>query len=369
MYFNLNFSKKRWLFLLCFLLLGSTNIWAFSFQPAPLNPLFREPLADPFAKSSSFRLLGITDDSGVPNSVLVANNETKRYEKAIYKDSLIHNYWQMKSAINIGLLRLSLNPSIEVEGYINGGLNTVFQQKGSVDSLGFDGMYGAGITVKLLNFLVVQAGFNHFSGHWGDEILANLLKNNPDLDYYNNSSTYRLTEYTRGNSWMAGASLEPVPWGRIYVFAELPMKSAWIRPGIHVPSTTIRPGSDNDSQFDHITSQEGLSGLTPPGLEYQALRLQGGIELRHMVSDIGALFFALDLQAHQDGQTQHQVGQYNPDNLWEVEYTIGGGLEINQSPLDRKVRIECYYHNGRFPLLNYFFQRSKYFIFGLTISN
>jgi hypothetical protein len=346
---------------------GTSGVWAISFQWAPLDPLFREALADPFACSTSFRYLGVLDEASVPDSVLVANSESQQYEKIMYDNTLQRGYWQMKSAVNVGLLRVTLGP-VQAEGYIQGGLNTVFQKQGSVDALGFDGMYGAGMTMRFFGIVAIQAGFHHFSGHWGDEILADLQESNPGLDLYSSTSTHHLEEYTRGNSWLAGISLEPVTWGRLYFFAELPMKKAWIRPGIHVPADTIKPGSEDTNQFENITGQEGLSGLTAYDSSYKAWRLQTGLELRFPVWKMGSFFLAGDVQVHQDGQTLHQVGGYDPDNPWEFEYTVGGGFEFNQSVLGRKMRLECYYHNGRFPLLNYFFQRSKYVVMGIAIS-
>ncbi|MFA7118191.1 MAG: hypothetical protein WC159_05390, partial [Sphaerochaetaceae bacterium] len=122
------------------------------------------------------------------------------------------------------------------------------------------------------------------------------------------------------------------------------------------------------SQFENITGQEGLSDLTAYDSSYKAWRLQAGLELRFPVWDMGSFFLAGDVQAHQDGQTLHQVGGYDPNNPWEFECTVGGGFEFNQSILGRKMRLECYYHDGRFPLLNYFFQRSKYVVMGIAIS-
>lgn len=366
MFLNFRVYKKLMGFLYV-LILGVSSLWAFAFEWSPVDPLFREPLADSFACSTSFRLLGVLDRTSVPDTVLVVNSDTKKYEQFAYDDKSLRMYWQMKSAVNFGVLRFSSGP-VQAEGYIQGGLNTVFQKEGSIECLGFDGLYGAGATVKLFDTLVVQAGFHHFSGHWGDEILEKLLQRHPSVDIYNPTTKYHLAEYTRGNSWLAGVSLEPVTWGRMYFFAELPMKRAWIRPGIHVPSTTLKPGSEDKNQFEHITGQEGLENLTPPGSSYKAWRLQGGMEVRYPVLDVGSLFFVGEVQAHQDGQTLHQVGGYSPDNPWEFEITVGGGFEFNQTALGRKMRLECYYHDGRFPLLNYFFQRSKYVVLGIAIS-
>lgn len=358
--------RKSCFFLLVLLVVLLQGAWALSFQWAPVDPLFREPLADPFAPSSSFRSLTVTDESGIPDSVLASNKEDQKYEKLQYDDEGQLGYWQMKSAVNIGVLRVS-EGFFQAEGYIQGGLNTLFQKEGTINALGFDGFYGAGVTVRLFDKVAIQGGFHHFSGHWGDEIIGDLLEYNDSIDLYGDSATYHLEEYTRGNSWMAGLSVEPTERWRVYCFAELPMRHAWIRPGIHVPASTRKPGSE-DSQFDHITGQENLTGLSPYDSSYKAWRLQAGGELRFPVSDVGSFFLAADVQAHQDGKTKHQVGSYDKDNPWEWEYTAGGGFEFNKGILDRKVRLECYYHDGRIPLLNYFFQRSKYVVMGIAIS-
>jgi hypothetical protein len=101
---------------------------------------------------------------------------------------------------------------------------------------------------------------------------------------------------------------------------------------------------------------------------YKAWIIDGGVELRYPLHNLGSLFFVADVVANQDGQTLHHVGGYDPDNPWEFEYTLGVGLEFDQSIGFGHARILCSYHDGRFPLLNYFYQRSKYFGIGFSIS-
>jgi len=351
----------------CFLVLPLSGVAALSFTWAPLTPLFREGLVDPFSDSTSFRYLKVLNEEGVPDSILVADKEDNEYKRYPHDVRGLDEFWQMKSAVNIGLLRLSTE-NLDIEGYLAGGMNTVFQRKGGIDCLGFDGMYGAGVSLRIAGTVVLSAGFHHFSGHWGDEIITNAMEINPTLDFYSPAKNEHLAEYTRGNSWMARLSIEPTARQRLYFIAELPMKRAWLRPGIHVPSYVLKPGTGDVDQFQNMTGQEGLSGLTGYGEDYKAWRFQGGFEIRKPVATVGSLFFATEVQAHQDGKTLHQVGGYDASNPWEFEYTIGAGFEFNQGPMDRKFRLEVNYHDGRFPLLNYFFQRSKYIVVGLAIS-
>ncbi len=364
--FSLQSKTRKLILVLVTVLFLSSSLFAFSLDLAPINPLFREPLVDPFSDSTSFRYLKIVDD-GIPETILVADKNTQTYERYNHDVRGLDEYWQLKTAANIGLLRFSTK-YVELEGYIQGGINSAFQRKGSIDCLGFDGMYGAGAALRIAKKVVLRAGFHHFSGHWGDEIIENALTLNPDLDFYSSAKDKHLVEYTRGNSWMAALSIEPTELYRFYLIAEMPMKRAWIRPGIHVPSYVLRPGSGEVEQFENMTGQEGITSVTAYHPAYKALRLQTGFEVRKPVFEIGSLFFAGEIQAHQDGKTLHQVGGYDPKNPWEFEFTIGTGFEFGTGHNDRKFRLEVHYHQGRFPLLNYFFQRSKYFVVGLAIS-
>ena len=132
--------------------------------------------------------------------------------------------------------------------------------------------------------------------------------------------------------------------------------------------STLKPGSTSTNQHDYITGQEDVETSVAYADSYRAWRLQTGTEVHLPIFTVGSLFLAGDIQFHQDGQTQHQVNGYSPDNPWEITYTVGGGFEFNQGLLDRKFRLEVYYTDGRFPLLNYFYKRSQYVVFGLAIS-
>ncbi len=357
-------NKILIILIVIFLLICSSPAYsAFTFTLAPIDPLFREFMADPYSNSTSFRPFSVKNEGGVPRGILAVdgNNEYVEipFEEEEYEGH--HDFYQLKSAANIGLARLELG-FFQIEGYINGGINTVFQNYGATDSLGFDGFYGAGASIRLYNKVALQGGFHHFSGHWGDETLKDMIEvSEKDLN------DLHLIEYTRGNSWLGSISIEPSENIRFYGSVELPQSSAWIRPGIHVPMHTIKPGSVDQSQHDYITGQEGVSSSFVYPSSYKAWRIQTGSEIRFPIFSLGSLFLATDWQFHQDGKTLHQVDGYSDSNPWEMEFTIGGGVEFNTGLLNRKFRLEIYYHDGRFPLLNYFYKRSQYVIFGLAI--
>lgn len=352
------------------LLLGGISLLAasegekrpfFDLELVPMDPLFREPLADPFAPSSSINYMTMNDEESVPHTVLISDGE--QYQEVSFRDvdfERNYEFFQLKSAVNVAVLRLSVGP-LQVEGFLQGGISATFQGFGALDTLGFGGIYAAGANVRLFDRIALQGGLHHFSGHWGDETIITLAESGVDL------ATTKLEEYTRGNSWLVGISIELDSRSRFYGFAERPMDEAWVRPGIHVPSYVAKPGSPDQSQFDYITGQEGLSGLEAPDPSYKAWRLQCGMEYRLPVLDLGSIFLAADFQFHQDGMTGHQVGGYSQDNPWESEFTAGGGIEFDQTLLGRKLRLQVYYHDGRFPEMNYFYQRSRFISLGFAI--
>ncbi|MHC1691568.1 MAG: hypothetical protein AB9828_00885 [Sphaerochaetaceae bacterium] len=344
----------------------------------PNQPLYREALADPYAMSSSFSMVTMQDEASIPTYILVAEENESEYQKKNFRtvNANDNSYLRMKTAINLGLMRVSFMhlgplPSIQVELALQGGMATVFNNFGASDTPGFDGMYFVGANARIGKVLAVRFGFHHFSGHYGDEILDRLWsytdEDNPNPLLPNDIK--RLVEYTRDNSWLGGVSIEPTSWFRLYFEAELPQKGAWIRPAIHVPESTVNPDDETQNQRDYIADQEGIRDVIDTVSEsYKAWRLQGGMELRLPIPTLGSLFVAADVQFHQDGQTKHQIGAYSEDNPWENEYTVGGGLELNQQFLGRNLRLEAYYHSGRFPLLNFFYQRSNYVTIGIGIN-
>lgn len=340
-----------------------------SFNLVARDALYPEYLADPYSLTSGFKFFKLTTPSlGQPSTVLASDGEEYvQVPFAHYSASEFSShstYYQIKGFMNLHLARLELWNAIKFETGVSGGLNTVFEAFGGTDTLGFDGIWRLAETVKFFDVLAVRFGQHHFSGHWGDEKVGKLPEpGDADYVYYTN-----LEEYVRNNSWVLGASLTPLPWVRLYAEGEMPQEPGYVRPGVHAPAGFHTPNGDD--MATHILSQEGLLGkLAAYASSYKAYRLQAGAELKFPVEDVGSLFAAADFQLHQDGQTLHQVGGYSPDNPWEYEYTVGGGFEYAKGLAGRKIRMEWYYHSGRFPLLNYFYQRSDYVSFGFALDN
>ena len=339
---------------------------------APNSPLYREAIADPHAMSSKLALLTMQDVDSIPRFIRVARDGD--YADYYFRDDTQpqdNSYIHMKTAVNLGLMRfawegIGVIPKIELELALQGGITTVFNAFGSNRTPGFQGMYFLGMNSKIADTISLRFGIHHFSGHYGDELLYTFYEMHPDLAP-GAANPGVLLEYTRDNSWLAGISYEPSNNLRLYVEAELPQGAAWIRPAVHVPGDTLIPDTTDQYQKDHIAQQEGIDPVTLPA-SYRAWRLQIGTELRFGIPTLGNLFATADVQFHQDGQTKHLPGMYSQDNPWEIETTAGVGIELPQQFLGRNLRVECLYHSGRFPLLNFFYQRSNYVSIGLGIN-
>ena len=398
----------------------------FSFDVMPQVPLYREPMADPYAFNSYLRVMIALDEEQRPNKInsIVVEHDPSDTEgtkdKAFYTlipyddDALKsgnNSYVNMKTAIALGLFRVRFEginwiPSFDFEINVAGYINTIFNMFGKNDTLDFDGSYFLGASLRVADTVSFRFGMHHFSGHYGDELLQKFYeyngvnfkstyksgalfdyaKTHPDeavsgKEYYLNG----LVEYVRDNSWTLAVSAD-LPWGfRIYGEAELPQNPSWLRPFVHVPADYDNPvAGDTES---HPTMIDRIGGDAVDGEHipqsqldedqnlkrtsngsYKAWRIHTGIEWRLNVG-FGAIFAAADVQFHQDGQTLHKIAGYSKDNPWEIEITVGGGLELGNFLVDgRTVRIEAYYHNGRVPATQWFYQRVSSVTVGLGVN-
>lgn len=379
--------------LLCFVFVPCFGAYTFggddfSLTLAPMDPLFKESRAYPFSNNIAFRyLFSPADTDFLPTDILAtdagANGGEGGYIELPFKDSNVKNnkYWNLKSAINIGFLRFQFRDIVALEAYIHGGLNTVFGAYGGVDVIGFDGQYGAGFSLQLFEQLTFRFGFHHFSGHWGDEILKDFLERHESIGQDENGNPIivrnydGITEYTRNNSYLFDLSYQPVRYIKFLVEAELPVHVGWVRPAAHVPADTIKNTSEESPDHgkplsEHIYNQEGLPGHNNNAYpsSYKAWRIGLGIEAEVPIPTVGCAYLAADMQLHQDGKINLRTLKYEQDRPWDMEFTVALGLSLQELPNLPDFTIELAYHDGRFPLLNFFFQRSRYFSAGLVVT-
>lgn len=390
----------------------------FSFDPMPQVPLFREPVADSYSFSSKLHIAMALDEANRPNkvySVIIetdgANPENDRgfYDFLPYDDTPLkagnNKYINMKTAMSLGLLRLRYSgegwvPSIDLELNLAGYINTIFNMFGKNDTLDFDGAYLLGASVRFADCVSIRVGMHHFSGHYGDEMLEKFYKYNKvdSSEQYRGGSLFEYAkaeagkkyylvspvEYVRDNSWIAGISAD-LPFGiRLYGEAELPQNPSWLRPFVHCPADYDNPvdgdngrptmidriggdAADGEQIPQYQLDEEQNLKRTANG-SYKAWRIHTGLEWRINVG-FGSVFAAADVQFHQDGQTLHKMGGYDKSNPWEMELTVGGGIELGDFLSDgRTVRLEAYYHNGRVPATQWFYQRFSSVTVGIGVN-
>ncbi len=352
-------QKKISILLLVMLTVSTALLFSgVGFKIAPVTPLFREYLADPYAPSSKFnRLTALTEES-IPKNIYYVDEG--QYAEIPFTHEGQKNYFNLKVGANVGLLRFETG-FFQMEAFLYGGLNTLFEFEGATDNLGFDGFYAVGGSLRLWDVVAIQGGIHHFSGHWGDEILKSTAEENSAVNF----KDMTLLEYTRDNSWIIAISIEPTKTFRFYSTVEMPQKTAWVRPAAHVPVTGTHP---NKPMQEHIAGQEGVEFEVEYPSSYRALRVQVGSEVRFPLYSLGDFFIAGDFQFHQDGKTLHLMNSYSETNPWEFTMCLGLGFEFNRGYRERKVRLESFYHYGRLPLLNFFFQRGHYVSVGVSIS-
>lgn len=360
---------------------GEASLSDLSFTVAPLTPLFKENDANIHANNFRIQfLVSPKKDDYVVDTILVSRKKADgnpeyvplkfRYDRTKEQTS----FYRLKAGMNLALLRFEIKNVFAIEGFMHATINTIFEGYGGVDVLGFDGQYGGGFALSFLDTLIIRCGIHHFSGHWGDEILSSF-----DSRYTQGVDYEMTTEYTRNNSYLFDVEIKlfkSAPHTLTFGFEfENPIKKSWIRPAAHVPPETIKPTSEESPELWENMSkygwdQEGfIRDNSSYPLSYGAYRIGLFLEYEYKIKDFSRLYAALDVELHQDGMIDLSTCTYDPARHWEVEFTSCIGIAFFKTKNSSEFNIEIQYHHGRFPLLNFFYQKSQYVSigFGATI--
>lgn len=398
---------KRLLFVPVFFLFALCVVSAsvFSFEAVPASgPLFKEPVADPYSFMTRIHIQKALNPDLRPTSIKAAvrivdgDSSRSDYIMLPVSDAMVSNpdkysnYLEMRLGTAASLARFRYDgngsfPSIDAEITVGGALNTLFMIFNSSASLGFDGTWMAGASIRVGDMFTVRGGMHHFSGHYGDEIIDSFYERNR-IDFNDNRRInadfegresgkeyylHNLVEYVRDNYWIVGASLD-LPFGfRVYGEFEWPFGNVWLRPFSSTPAghntqdgTPLLEYVGGSSEgFTDEQVQDELRRKTGTG--YNVLRAHVGAEFSFSISREVSCFLSMDIQFHQDGQTKHMPNEYSPDNPWDKEFSLVGGFELGDLVPGRYVRIEVGYHNGRVSTTDWFYQRSEVVFVGLSI--
>lgn len=297
------------------------------------------------------------------------------------KDNGVKQLYRVKTGFSFSALRLTYKDVISAEACVQGALNLVFDANGGTDCLGFDGIYFYGLNASFKDGLVsMRIGRHHYSSHYGDEIEESFMlrKDEKGRVYANRflmnkeegGYISRFAQYVRQDSLVVGLSTRPVSWLRLYFEADLlTPKMHRVRPWLLVPEGILEDDCDHTLE-QGIGSSEGVydseneSRKAPYSNSYRDMSFNFGAEISIPVKGFGSIVTAFDVKLNQEGQTAYQIGAYSEDNPWDVDYNILLGLNIENS----SITAELIYHNGRVPLMNFFWKHCSYWSAGFSIT-
>lgn len=357
--------KKTLSILLLILFVGITafanEVPFFSFKWFNSKSLYDQNPADVFSANSTLAYLGFL--SGQPRTIRVTPIDGSGQYKdiPIYKDGHYSDekaYLHLKTGANVGFIRFALfREKVALEFGLSAALNSIFQGFGGADILGYDGVYFIGPQLRLFDRVSFKVGLQHYSGHYGDETLENINKVNGVLR--------EGIAYTRDNNLFFGLNVDILKNLHFNIEATLPMEKSWMGPAVHIPSWVLKPSNEKPAH-PIVAGEENVTAVEYPD-SYKAWSVQTGLWYDYSVTNQLGLSIAAIIKFHQDGMTLHTVGGYQEDNPWEKEFTLGVGVVLKDPKTDFKTRINFSYHNGRTPLLNFFYQRSSYIGFSIIM--
>ena len=238
-----------------------------------------------------------------------------------------------------------------IEAYIRG----VFFLLNGNDVLGFDGSYFLGGEAKILDSIIFRFGSRHYSGHVGDETLASLVRDNPAM------VNADISEYVRDNFEIAvGYSNEAFHYVKGAISVIFPQKNSYMMPFVHRPDYIFSGGKTNQERDPESYAIRGDYGSA-----YKALILNGELTFSYQFG-LSDVFLSLQGRLHQDGMTNHTLMRDDDTSKWEAEFDAAIGLE--RTIENRHLSVEVIWHNGRFPLLNYYWKRLNSISFVFSVS-
>lgn len=374
----------------------------FTFKAIDTKPIFQQYKADQWSFDTRAQYINLLGNDSLYEVLLCTRYEEGReeyyhnydkipsgereafiMEQADFRDMNqgVVQMYRVKTGFSFSALRTSYKDILTLEACVQGALNLVFDANNGTDCIGFDGIYFYGLNASVKNGLVsMRVGRHHYSGHYGDEIEEEFMLRKDELGrvyadrfaYSRTTSGYvsRLIQYVRQDSLVIGLSVKPTSWLRIYGEADvLTPKMHRVRPWLLVPESTLE--DDGDHRLEQgIGASEGVyetnndSRRVPYSDAYKDMSFNFGVELTIPVKTAGSLILAFDTKINQEGQTNYQIGAYSEDSPWDVDYNALVGFNI----ADSAITAELIYHNGRMPLMNYFWRHCSYWSAGFSIT-
>lgn len=357
---------KRVLAVLCFFLFALSVVSAsFVFDFGPSDPLYAPSLNDSYTFYSGLHYIHQTESSPEGNNIMVMwkareATDPDKFEVISYRDGTINDFLHLQLGTSVSFFRIGWPEYFLLSPTLQASFNSVFAASGGADVLGFDGSFFFGGEARILDGFVMRFGLRHYSGHTGDEVLQDAVSRNVT----DSTGSFEVVNYVRDNMYELGIGYDGNQYVQVFASILLPKKSSWWNPVFHKPDwIESLPGKPTSVRDEAYWNARG-GGL---GSGYGAYILQGDLNLAYPFSEKYKVFSSLNVKFHQDGTTNHTLTLDDDTVRWEMEWTASLGFTISDAAANKALSIEVLYHDGRFPLLNYFWKRSKYVSVGIAI--
>lgn len=213
------------------------------------------------------------------------------------------------------------------------------------DSIGHDGIYFYGATLRVGDFMSMRIGNHHYCAHNGDAVFKS-IQHSESTPF---SEFWVMDKYIKADNVAIGLSLEPTSFLRVYGEYKFPPRSI----GSYRPYMFAPKWKEPKRNKDYPDS-------------YNARIVNVGVEVTYPIfKTLGKITIGYDLHMYEEGKVQYKlengsVPTFDDDAPWELEHNIRIAQE-----LDTGISVEVAYHKGRAPLNNFFFQKTKYISVGM----
>lgn len=354
---------KRILLILVLVSSSLSAFSSFSFKFLSGKPLYPISLVDPVSSQTGIHYFYETK-SEKANDIYLFNEDAVEFERYVYRewdDSFLHNVL-LSAGGNFSLFRCSWD-NFKIEFLGEAGLVSVFSLGSAAEMLGLDGTFYGAINACFFDTITLQAGFKHYSSHWGDEIL--MRSDEKRNNYKDGPISYSRWEYIRDNNFRIGISYSKSDRFNIRTSIEAPLILTQIRPYSDSPDYMIDP-IYNISYKEKNPKKYAKRGDLGPS--YFAFIIQSEVQYFHPISPSLDLFTGLHMKFHQDGITKNTIEPSDDDIFsWDNEFDVIIGLLIKDKEENYSLSFDLIFHHGRFPILNYKYKESQYISLGISI--
>ncbi|MCY1151162.1 MAG: hypothetical protein PQJ49_03455 [Sphaerochaetaceae bacterium] len=343
--------KKRFVIALLLSSVVSSSVFAnvdYKFDLFSLDPLHKEYFADKGRADLSVNYLHFSE--GFPDIVLqdtsdgrikvwdisdhMESNDVMMQYKLGETISLFRNTFRFDSWISP--ISFDLSAQALLQSFYTAGFD---------NSLGYDGIYFYGGTMRVANVFSMRIGYHHYCSHYGDDIFKAI---NSDSSFTDFNYGYK---YIRMNGFVIGLSVEPTSWARVYgELNYIPENVSTIRPLMFAPGWF----NSNNSNYDE---------------DYNARIVNVGVEFTLPIfKNLGNTTIGYDLHMYEEGKIVYEeIDGYNPsfesDEPWELEHNIKIAQQVNDT-----TSFEISWHKGRSPINSFYFMDTTYLSFGVRFN-